>query len=141
MTPKKITLIQSSFSQVLPINETAANLFYTRLFELDPSLRYLFKGDMTDQGKKLMATLKIVVNSLDRLEAILPAVQELGRRHVGYGVEDYHYETVGTALLWTLRQGLGEQFTPEVEAAWGTAYLLLAGAMKAAAAEVAVVRV
>jgi hemoglobin-like flavoprotein len=126
---------------VLPIAETAANPFYTRLFELDPSLRYLFKGDMTDQGKKLMATLKIVVNSLDRLEATLPAVQELGRRHVGYGVEDYHYETVGTALLWTLSQGLGEQFTPEVEAAWGTAYLLLAGAMKAAAAEVAVVRV
>lgn len=136
MTPKQIMLVKTSFTQLLPSPERAAAMFYTRLFELDPSLRAMFRGDMTEQGKKLMNILKIVVNSLDRLEAILPAVQELGRRHVAYGVQDAHYDTVGSALLWTLRQGLGDQFTPEVEAAWTTAYTLLAKTMKAAATEV-----
>jgi nitric oxide dioxygenase len=136
MTPQQIMLIKSSFSQVLPMAETAAGLFYTRLFELDPSLRPLFRGDMSEQGKKLMASLKIVVNSLDRLEAILPAVQELGRRHVTYGVQEAHYETVGAALLWTLQQGLGDAFTPEVKVAWATAYTVLAQTMKTAATEV-----
>jgi hemoglobin-like flavoprotein len=134
MTPKQITLIQTSFEQVLPIAETAAGLFYGRLFELDPSLRPLFRGDMAEQGRKLMTTLKVVVNGLTRLEALVPAVQALGRRHAGYGVKDEHYQTVATALLWTLKQGLGDAFTPEIEAAWVAAYTILAEVMIAAAA-------
>jgi hemoglobin-like flavoprotein len=136
MTPKQITLVQTSFAQVTPIADTAAALFYQRLFELNPALRPLFKGDMREQGKKLMLMLKIVVSGLDRLEMIVPAVQELGRRHVVYGVQAAHYDTVGAALLWTLRQGLNETFTPDIEAAWAAAYTLLAETMKAAAAEV-----
>jgi hemoglobin-like flavoprotein len=132
----QIQLVQSSFARVEPIADTAAALFYTRLFELDPSLRLMFKGNMIEQGHKLMTTLKIVVNGLTRLEALVPAVQALGRRHVGYGVTEAHYETVAEALLWTLHQGLGEDFTPDVAAAWSTAYGILADVMKAAAAEV-----
>ena len=136
MNREQITLVQSSFKLVEPIAEVAAGLFYDRLFDLDPALRPLFKGDMKEQGRKLMQTLSIVVKGLTRLETILPAVQNLGRRHVHYGVQDTHYDTVGAALLWTLEQGLGEAFTPDVAEAWATAYGLLAGAMKTAAADV-----
>ena len=136
MNREHITLVQRSLKQVEPIAEVAAALFYDRLFDLDPALRPLFKGDMKEQGHKLMQTLSIVVTGLSRLETILPAVQDLGRRHVHYGVQDAHYDTVGAALLWTLEQGLGEAFTPDVADAWATAYGLLAGAMKEAAADV-----
>ena len=136
MHPVQIQLVQSSFARVEPIADTAANLFYTRLFELDPSLRLMFKGNMAEQGKKLMTTLKVVVVGLTRLESLVPAVQALGRRHAGYRVADEHYDTVAEALLWTLQQGLGEYFTPDVAAAWSTAYGILADVMKAAAAEV-----
>jgi len=115
---------------VLPIADTAAALFYARLFELDPALRPMFRGDMHEQGRKLMAMLKMVVNGLTRLEALVPAIEALGRRHVGYGVRDEHYAVVGSALLWTLGQGLGESFTPETEAAWSTAYTILATVMQ-----------
>jgi hemoglobin-like flavoprotein len=135
MTPEQIALVQASFAQVLPIADIAAKLFYGRLFELDPSLRPMFKGDMEEQGRKLMTTLKVVVNGLTRLDQLVPAVQSLGRRHAGYGVQDQHYDTVAAALLWTLGQGLGDAFTPEVAAAWATAYAILADTMKAAAAE------
>jgi len=135
MTPEQIALIQTSFAQVLPIADTAAALFYNRLFELDPSLKPLFKGDMREQGRKLMTMIRVVVNGLNRLDQLVPAVQELGRRHVRYGVTDAHYDTVGAALLATLHQGLGEAFTPDVAAAWAMAYALLADTMKAAAAE------
>ncbi len=138
MTPKQIILIQTSFEQVLPIAETAAELFYSRLFELDPALRPLFRGDMAEQGRKLMTTLKVVVNGLTRLEALVPAVQALGRRHAGYGVKDEHYQTVGAALLWTLEQGLGAAFIPETKAAWLAAYTVLAQTMIVAAEEEAV---
>src|SRR5262249_34138505 len=136
MHPTQIELVQSSFARVEPIAETAASLFYARLFELDPNLRLMFTGDMAQQGKKLMTTLKVVVNGLTRLETLVPAVQALGRRHAGYGVADEHYDIVAEALLWTLHQGLGEYFTPDVAAAWSTAYGILADVMKAAAAEV-----
>jgi hemoglobin-like flavoprotein len=135
MTPEQIALVQTSFAQVLPIADAAAALFYSRLFEIDPSLKPLFKGDMQEQGRKLMTMIRVVVNGLKRLEQLVPAVQELGRRHARYGVQDEHYDTVGAALLWTLGQGLGASFTPETEAAWATAYALLAETMKAAAAE------
>lgn len=134
MTPDQIALIRSNWSAVAPISDTAAQLFYGRLFELDPTLRPLFKGDMAEQGRKLMAMLGTVVGRLDQLGEILPAVQSLGRRHAGYGVQDAHYGTVAQALLWTLEQGLGPAFTPPAREAWTQAYTVLAGAMQAAAA-------
>ena len=135
MTPNQIALVQSSWENVKPISEQAAELFYGRLFELDPSLRPLFKGDMKEQGKKLMATLNLAVTSLTKLDDILPAVQDLGRRHVQYGVPDESYATVGQALLWTLEQGLGEEFTPDVKEAWAITYVTLSNVMLDAAHE------
>ncbi|HEX8978172.1 MAG TPA: globin family protein [Parasulfuritortus sp.] len=133
MTPQQIQIIQATWTQVLPIADTAAGLFYGKLFELDPAVEPLFKGDMTEQGRKLTQTIGLVVNSLTRLEAILPTVQDLGRRHVAYGVEAKHYDTVGAALLWTLEQGLSSAFTPEAKTAWAEAYGTLASVMKDAA--------
>jgi hemoglobin-like flavoprotein len=133
MTPEKIALVRSSWQQVFPIQDTAARLFYGRLFELDPSLRSMFKGDMAEQGRKLMAIINTAVISLDNLGPILGVVEDMGRRHVGYGVTEAHYDTVGSALIWTLGQGLGEQFTPAVREAWVETYATLASAMKKAA--------
>jgi hemoglobin-like flavoprotein len=133
MNPEQIMLVQASFVLVMPIADTAAALFYQRLFELDPSLRPMFSGDIQEQGRKLMSMLKIAVNGLTRLDQLVPAVRELGQRHARYGVRDEHYDTVAAALLWTLGRGLGEAFTPEVKQAWVAAYTLLAGTMKAAA--------
>ena len=135
MSPEQIASVQSSWDKVKPISDQAAALFYERLFELDPGVRPLFKGDMQAQGQKLMTMLNTAVVGLDRLDAIVPAVADLGRRHVGYGVTAEHYDTVGAALLWTLEQGLGDAFTEEVKSAWTVAYTTLADVMKAAAAE------
>jgi nitric oxide dioxygenase len=130
MNPTDIALIRASWSGVEPIADTAAGLFYGRLFELDPAIERLFRRtDMPAQRKVLMQTLTVVVKSLDRLDQIVPAVQALGRRHAGYGVREAHYGTVGEALLWTLEQGLGEAFTPAVREAWATAYGILASVM------------
>lgn len=137
MNNEQKLLVQKTFEMVVPIADVAAGLFYGRLFELDPSLKPLFRGDIKDQGKKLMATLKIAVQSLDRLDALVPVVQALGRRHLAYGVRDEHYDTVGGALLWTLEKGLGEAFTPDVKEAWTIVYGILAKVMKDAANEVA----
>ncbi len=133
MTEDKKKLVQETFAMVAPISDKAAALFYGRLFELDPALRPLFKGDLTEQGKKLMQMIGMAVNGLNDLDALVPAVQNLGVRHVGYGVTEAHYDTVGEALLWTLEQGLGDAFTPEVKDAWATTYGLLASVMKDAA--------
>lgn len=127
MTPNQISLVQKSFD-IVPA-EIAADLFYARLFELDPSLRPLFKGDMKAQGRKLMDMIAVAVRGLNDLDTIVPAVQDLGVRHTGYGVTANHYETVGSALLWTLEKGLGEQFTDEVREAWTDAYILLSSTM------------
>lgn len=135
MTPSQIDLIQDSFRKVVPIADTAAALFYGRLFEIAPQVKPLFKGDMAAQGKKLMATLGIVVAGLRDLPSIVPAAQNLARKHVGYGVKDEHYAPVGAALLWTLEQGLGDDFTPETKEAWAEAYGILSSVMIAAAAE------
>jgi len=132
MTPEQVTLVKDSWKQVAPISEQAAELFYGRLFELDPELKPLFKGDMKEQGRKLMTMINTAVTSLDRLDSIVPAVQDLGRRHVDYGVKDEHYDTGGAALLWTLGQGLGDGFTDEVEGAWTTTYGTLSSVMIAA---------
>jgi nitric oxide dioxygenase len=125
MTRDHILLVQQSFEHVAPSADAAAALFYRRLFELDPALRSLFPGDLQEQQRKLMTMLGVAVRGLDRLETIVPAVQKLGERHRGYGVTDDQYTTVGAALLWTLEQGLGARFTPEVRAAWASAYALL----------------
>ncbi len=133
MTPQQIALVQSTFPAVVPIADQTTALFYARLFELDPSLRRLFQGQMADQRKKLTDMLAFAVNQLERPELLMPALRELGRRHVGYGVQDAHYATVGDALIWTLRQGLGPTFSTEVEAAWTALYKLISVAMRGAA--------
>ena len=132
MKVDQITLVQDTFDKIRPISEKAAKLFYNRLFELDPSLKSLFKGDMKTQGKMLMQMLDYAVTGLDRLDTIILAIQNLGIRHAGYGVKDEYYETVGEALLWTLEQGLGKDFTPDVKDAWVEAYKLLSDIMKSA---------
>lgn len=138
LTNRQIELVQSSFRQVAPIAEQAASLFYTRLFETDPTTAPLFRNtDLAEQGRKLMAAIGLVVGSLRAVERITPVLATLGARHAGFGVTDAQYATVGAALLWTLRQGLGEAFTPEVEAAWAAAYGAVARAMQAGAAEFA----
>jgi hemoglobin-like flavoprotein len=133
MTPDQIKAIQESFTKVAPISEQAAMLFYGRLFEIAPSLKPLFGGDMAEQGRKLMATLGVVVNGLANLESVLPAASALAKRHVDYGVEAADYAPVGAALLWTLERGLGEQWTPPLAAAWTDAYTRLSDFMIAEA--------
>ena len=136
MTPREKTLVRESWALVAPIADTAAELFYGRLFEMDPDLGRLFAHtDMDTQRARLMQTLAVVVKGLDDLDKLVPAVQALGRRHAGYGVRDDHYATVADALLWTLKTGLGAAYTPEVEKAWVAAYSLLAAVMQAAAAD------
>lgn len=132
MNPNQATLVKSSWEQVLPIQDKAAELFYGKLFEMDPALKSLFRGDIKEQGRKLMQMITTAVRGLDNLPAIVPAVQNLGRRHQGYGVKHEDYGTVGIALLWTLQQGLGDAFTPEVKAAWTEVYTVLASTMQAA---------
>ncbi len=129
MTTNQKSLVKETFAKVVPIADTAAALFYGRLFEMDPSLRPLFRTDLREQGKKLMQMIGYCVGKLDELDELVPAVKELGRKHAGYGVEEEDYATVGGALLWTLEQGLGAAFTPEVKAAWTTVYELLAATM------------
>ena len=133
MTPENQTLVRDSFAKVVPIAPQAAALFYDRLFALDPSLKQLFEGDMTEQGRLLMTMIGTAVANLGSLEKIVPAVQDLGRRHATYGVQPRHYDTVGAALLWTLGQGLGDAFTPPVEAAWTEAYTIVSTVIKEAA--------
>jgi hemoglobin-like flavoprotein len=136
MTPESKQLVKDSWEKVAPISEVAAALFYGRLFELDPNLRHLFRGDMAEQGRRLMQTLTVVVRGLNRLDDLVPAVEALGRRHGACGVQEEHYETVAAALLWTLERGLGKGFTPAVRDAWTEAYTLLATVMKRASAGV-----
>lgn len=135
MNSEQISLVQTSFEDVRPIAANASELFYTRLFVLDPSLRPLFKGNMADQGRMLMSMLGSAVGGLTRLDTLAPVLRNLGARHVAYGVRDEHYATVGSALLWTLEQGLGDKFTPAVRQAWTLAYGLLSGTMQVGARE------
>lgn len=130
MTNEQINLVKKSFAKIEPIAETAADLFYTRLFELDPGLRRLFKGNMKEQGRKLMNMIGLAVKGIDRIDELAPTIQMLGIRHSNYGVKDQHYETVADALLWTLEKGLGEDFTNETETAWTEVYMLLTQTMK-----------
>jgi hemoglobin-like flavoprotein len=130
LTQRQILLIQDSFAKVEPIAADAAKIFYSKLFEYDPSLKTLFKSDMDEQGKKLMAVLKVAVNSLTKLEALVPTLHELADRHVQYGVKPEDYRPVGNALLCTLKEGLGDSFTPELREAWTAAFRVLANTMR-----------
>ena len=132
MSPQKIHLVQASFEQVLPIADSVAALFYGRLFELDPGLRFLCNAGMQEQGHRYMAMVHMVVANLGRPDTVVPMLQALGRRHAAYGVTDSHYETMSDALLWALEKSLGPTFTPDVREAWAEVYTLLADTMKAA---------
>lgn len=129
MSPSDIVLVQSSFRRIVPIAEQTAALFYARLFELDPELRSLFRGDMQQQGAKLIAMLARAVALLDQVDTLAPTIRALGARHTSYGVVEKHYATVGAALLWTLQKGLGAEFTPAVASAWSAIYSLLSQLM------------
>lgn len=136
MNTQTIALVQDSWEKVVPIADTAAQLFYGKLFELDETLKPMFAhSDMKSQGKKLMQMITVAVRGLGRIDELVPAVRALGKRHVGYGVTDAHYDTVATALIWTLGQGLGDAFTPELRDAWVETYTILANTMKSAAAD------
>ena len=137
MSPEQKTLVQETWRHVMPIADTAASLFYQRLFEVDPKTRDLFEGvDLAGQGMKLTQAINMVVVALDRLDDLSPVVAALGRRHADYGVTDAHYDTVGAALIWTLEKGLGELWSEDAKAAWLAAYTVLADIMKSAAAEI-----
>ena len=138
VTSAQKRMVQDSFAEIAPIADDAAALFYRRLFELDPRLKLMFRGEMTQQRKKLMQMLTAAVKGLDHLEQLAPVLQELGRRHVAYGVVDADYAMVGQALLWTLEKALGRAFTPELRHAWTMVYTLVATTMQEAAQEVAV---
>ncbi len=129
MEQQTITLVQESWAKVLPISATAGTLFYTNLFEADPSLKALFKGDMAQQAAKLMQMISAAVGKLNDLGSLVPVLQQLGQRHAGYGVVAAHYDTVGASLLKTLEQGLGPAFTPETQQAWASVYGLIASVM------------
>lgn len=133
ITPEQIDLVKKNFVQIAPLADEVAGEFYHRLFQLDPSLRALFKEDLTEQKKKLMTMLKFAVGTLDRMEVLEASLEELGRRHIAYGVRDEHYETVGKALILTLREMLGAALTEPIEGAWAAAYTQIADAMRRAA--------
>lgn len=130
ITARQILLVQGSFRKVEPIAEQAAEIFYNKLFEYDPSLKPMFKGDIKEQGRKLMATLKIAVNGASDLNKLVPVLHQLADRHVGYGVEPKDYTPVGNALLFALKTGLGDEFTPELRQAWVDTFRLIATTMK-----------
>ena len=135
LSEHQIDLVQSSFAAVVPITDAAATEFYRRLFEKAPDTRSLFRNDMAEQGRKLFLTLATVVDALDRLDTIAPVAAELAIRHKGYGAKDHHYAAVGSALIETLRVGLGPAFNDETEKAWTLAYAILSGTMLSAAHE------
>ncbi len=129
MTPDQVKLVQQSFSKVAPISDQAAVMFYGRLFEIAPQVKSMFPANLTEQRRKLMATLAVVVGSLGNLQSVLPAASALAKRHVNYGAKPEHYPVVGAALLWTLEKGLGPDWTSDVADAWKAAYGTLSGFM------------
>ncbi len=130
ITARQKMLVQQSFEKVLPIADTAADIFYKKLFEYDPALKALFKKPMVEQGKVLMATLKVAVKSLDDIDGLVGVLQKLAERHKGYGVKIDDYTPVGNALLYTLKTGLGDAFTPELKQAWIAVYKTIADVMR-----------
>jgi hemoglobin-like flavoprotein len=135
LTPEQKSLVKQSFESLMPVSRTAAGLFYKKLFELEPSLRHMFMGDMQAQERKFVNMLKIVVSNLDRIEQVTPAIEALGRRHAGYGVEARHYEIFGTALLWAVEQAAGPDCLSGTREAWFALYSYLTETMKNAGAD------
>jgi len=134
MNQDQKSVIRRTWALVTPISDIAATLFYDRLFEIDPPTRLLFRADaLAEQRRKLMQTLDALVQGLDHLDDLVPVLEDLGRRHLRYGVQESHYDSVGSALLWTLERGLGTHWTDEAREAWGEVYGLTAGIMKKAA--------
>jgi len=138
LTPEQKRLVKLSLNNLLPASDVAAGLFYSKLFELEPSLRHMFMGDMQGQERKFVNMLSIVIANLDRIEQVTPAIEALGRRHSGYGVEARHYETFGTALLWAVEQTAGPDSLSGTKEAWQALFSYLAGIMQKAAADEAV---
>ena len=136
LTANDVTLVRASFAQIVPIGDTAADLFYERLFKIAPKLRGMFPSDLREQKRKLIAMLATAVAGLDNLDTLVPAVKALGARHAVYGVTVAQYGVVGDALMWTLQRGLGDAFTTEVRSAWAKVYALLAVTMQTGANEV-----
>lgn len=133
ITEAQKKLVQDSFAKVEPIADAAAEIFYNKLFTYDPSLKPLFKHDMKDQGKKLMTALKLAVKSLDDLDALVPVLETMAVKHVGYGVKVDDYTPVGNALINTLAEGLGDDFTPDCKTAWVEVYKTIAIVMRSKA--------
>ncbi len=129
MTPNEKDLVRESWSKVLPIQETAAELFYGRLFAVYPEVAPMFKGDMKEQGEKLMKLLDQAVGSLDNIETLIEPLKQSGRAHRAYGVQQEDYDKVADCLLWTLGQGLGEAFDEKTKGAWVVTYQTLSGVM------------
>lgn len=138
MTPEIKLLVQQSWLKRVPTADTAGQLFYANLFGADPSLKSLFKGEMEQQAQKLTSMITAAVAKLDDLETLVPILQSLGRRHVGYGVKPVHYATVGAALLQTLEQALGDSFTDATRQAWVTVYDVMADVMLVAGQDASV---
>ena len=138
MTQNQINLVQQSWTHVLPIAKNAGLLFYTKLFEAAPGVRHLFKEDISGQANKLVTILGYVVSKLNHMNELLPAVKQLGVRHNDYGAEPFHYEVVGQCLIATLKEGIGDEWTPEIQDAWITAYNTLKNVMIVAQAEVSI---
>jgi len=131
MSPEQKTLVKETWQKVVPIADIAARRFYDRLFETDATTMALFKAtNLAEQRRKLIQALTVVVQGIDHLDALVPTLANLGRRHAQYGVKDSQYDTVGAALLWTLEQGLGSGWTPEVKTAWSCAYAFVADVMR-----------
>ena len=135
MTADQIGLIRDTWQSIGPIAKIVPQIFYDRLFEIDPSTKPLFaKTNMSGQHVKLLQALELVVDHANDLDSLIPALEVMGRRHVRYGVLDKHYDSVGSALLWTLERGFGAAFTHDVREAWTLAYGFVAGTMRRAAA-------
>lgn len=138
MTPEQKQILRQTWAQIVPIGDTAATLFYNRLFAIDPSTRKMFSSvDLRAQRSKLLQALGHIIDGLDQFEALLPMLKQLGRRHSGYGVRDEHYDSVGDALLWALKRGLKDSWTPAVKDAWIEIYTMIASVMRHASVDVA----
>jgi hemoglobin-like flavoprotein len=135
LTDQQKQLVQFSFREISPIGDEVSATFYDQLFSMAPTVRSLFPVDLTEQRRKLMYTLTLVVANLRDLDAIAPTIEALGRRHVEYGAEPAHYEVVGQALIFALSQGLGAAFNDDVKQAWIAAYAAIQSIMLKAAQE------
>ena len=128
-------IVQQSWTKIIPIRDDAAALFYTRLFELDPSLRSRFKGDVTEQTRTWGTMVSIAVANLERPFILLPTLYSLGAQQEKNGIQAHHYDIAGIALLDTLQCVLGEAFTPEIRAAWANGYRAITNVLKTAGAD------